>query len=105
MAIGMAIAALTVLVIPGSASSRNSFVSGALLRPALNLFQWCGVFCYGIYVWHGVLGTLNNLFWQVPPGFQLLELLLLAVPLAYGSYHLIERPIMRFRLSHRGAIA
>jgi peptidoglycan/LPS O-acetylase OafA/YrhL len=96
-AIAMVIVA-AVLVI--DADERSDWIP----RP-LAVLRWCGFYCYGIYVWHSVLATLNNLLWKIPPGIGRLALLMLAVPLAPLSYKLIEAPVLRFKKSRAVAAA
>lgn len=60
---------------------------------------YCGFYCYGIYVWHAVLGTLNEHWFGVSPGFIYMGFLLVSIPLAIASYAFIEKPLLSFRLN------
>lgn len=75
-------------------------ISGYLVGLIKSL-EWCGFHCYGIYVWHAVLAIINHQLWKIPVGSPLLVLLLLAVPIAPLSYKLIEKPMLRFKMTHR----
>jgi peptidoglycan/LPS O-acetylase OafA/YrhL len=62
--------------------------------------SWCGFYCYGIYVWHSILATLNNQIFKLPPGIELLALLSLSILIAPISYSFIEKPFLKFKRSN-----
>lgn len=97
MMISLIIVAITLLISPRLEPETRRNGRGYLLRS----LGWCGFYCYGIYVWHAVLVTLDRFFWHIPLGLPKLGLLLLAIPMALLSYELIEKPILCFKVSHR----
>jgi peptidoglycan/LPS O-acetylase OafA/YrhL len=60
-------------------------------------FQWCGFYCYGIYVWHSVMGSVSS-FWKINGDLDRFIILMLAIPLAQLSYKFIEKPMLSFKV-------
>lgn len=65
----------------------------------INFFRWCGIYCYGIYVWHSVLAKADQVFFHIPIGPYHLLFLLMALPLASLSYKFIEKPILQYKIT------
>jgi peptidoglycan/LPS O-acetylase OafA/YrhL len=75
-------------------------INGAALL-GTRFLCWCGVHTYGIYVWHSVIGKLNNVMLHVPIGaFRLLMFLLLSLPMAMLSYRYFEKPLLKYKSKH-----
>jgi peptidoglycan/LPS O-acetylase OafA/YrhL len=99
MVLAMIIVSIALLVVPKENSGATLHPEHKIYMPIRGL-QWVGFLCYGVYVWQGVLGTFNGLFFNIPLGIPRLFLLLLSIPLAYISYEIIEKPILKLKLSH-----
>ena len=99
IAIAMIIVATALLISP-SDQKPDIWRKGGI-GYLIKSLEWCGFHCYGIYVWHAVLAIVNHQLWKIPVGSPLLGLLLLAVPIAPLSYKLIEKPMLRFKMTHR----
>ena len=95
MAIAYVISAITVLISP--CNQEHSIWRRGIIGYLIRGLEHCGIYCYGIYVWHAVLLVLNNLFWNITPGPACMGLALLAVPMSFLSYMLIEKPMLRFK--------
>lgn len=94
--IALIIVAIALLIT--SEDQGNATCDNRLIDYCMKSLARCGFYCYGIYVWHAVFATVNNQWWQVPPGPFRLGLLLMAVAVAPLSYKFIEKPILRFKM-------
>lgn len=94
----LALATIVLCVVPGD----NRKTTGKPPRKGLffiNFFRWCGICCYGIYVWHSVLGKMNHVLFHITVGPLYLIYLMLALPIAYISYKFIEKPILQHKIT------
>ena len=93
---GGAVVASCLVAIIVLVDAKSAFGEGRAARLLLPM-RWCGVYCYGIYVWHAVIGTANYLFFKFESGLVMLTLLAFSIPLASVSYRFIEEPFLGFK--------
>ena len=54
---------------------------------------WLGLISFPMYLWHWPLLTFSRLYWAQPSVSRLIITAVLSIPLAYLTYHFIEKPI------------
>jgi peptidoglycan/LPS O-acetylase OafA/YrhL len=75
-------------------AGRRTFIH-TLLAPV----RFVGKYCYGVYMYAVLLYSIFYSLCNIQPGYLMLALQLLAIPLAYISYHAFEKHFLKFRLS------
>lgn len=72
-------------------------ICNVLLRPV----EFIGKYCYGIYVYAVLIGAIYSNFFNIKPGFYAFILQMMAVPVAFISYHTFEQYFLRFKLKQQ----
>lgn len=96
--LSICLATIVLCVVPGDNRKTTGKIPSRKGLFLINFFQWCGIYCYGIYVWHSVLGKMNHVLFHITVGPLYLIYLMLALPIAYISYKFIEKPILQHKI-------
>lgn len=93
MGIGSVVAMLIVLTLLGLDEKEGS----SNLARCFSFFSWSGFYCYGIYVWHSILGKLNSIFFKISDEITLLAYLSISLAIAPISFKFFERYFLEFK--------